>query len=68
MEREGKVVERLKQELKGKPGSGRLLAWAGEHLAKLTPAQRGRLQQVALPKPFAVVARAAQAVGKGLGR
>ena len=68
MEREGKVVERLKQELKGKPGSERLLAQAGEHLARLTPAQRGRLQQVALPKPFAVVARAAQAVGKGLGR
>ena len=68
LEREGGVVERLRQELGGKPGSGRLLAQAGEHLAKLTPEQKGQLQQVALPKPFAVVARAAQAVGKGLGR
>ena len=68
MEREGSAVERLRQELKGKPGSERLLAQAGERLAKLTPEQQGRLRQAVTPKPFAVVARAARAVGKSLGR
>lgn len=68
MERQGSVAERLGQELKGKPGSGRLLAQAGEHLAKLTPEQRGQLQQVVAPKPFGAVVRAAKAVGRSLGR
>ena len=68
MKQEKSTVERLRQELKGKPGSERLLAQAGEHLARLTPEQRSMIQQVALPKPFAVVAHAAQAVGKSLGR
>ena len=68
MEREGGTIGRLRQELKGKPGSERLLAQAGEHLARLTPEQRSMIQQAAPSKPFAVVARAAQAVGKSLGR
>ena len=68
LERDQSTVERLSGELKGKPGSERLLARAGEHLAKLTPQQKGRLQQVIAPRSFSAVARAARAVGKSLGR
>ena len=68
LERDQSTVERLSGELKGKPGSEQLLARAGEHLAKLTPQQKGRLQQVIAPRSFSAVARAARAVGKSLGR
>ena len=68
LERDQSTVERLSGELKGKLGSERLLARAGEHLAKLTPQQKGRLQQVIAPRSFSAVARAARAVAKSLGR